>query len=251
MLRQLRDNYLVDLRDRLNDVEADLLALEDAARFEATFGEAYRKVHSLKGSAGTFGVPIVSKISHQLEEFLNLAAANPAAITHGALDKCLAHVDLMRQARDLVMRGVEHFQEVEERLDALRATLLGDRYSVLIVETSKVNVKLCCEILSGFPVHVTVLDNGIHALERLLHERYHILVTGQELKMLNGLALVAAVRLSNRHNQNIKAILLSSQKQRLFRRDTDPDHMIPRDAKFPQNLSTVIQACITQLRETR
>jgi CheY-like chemotaxis protein len=96
---------------------------------------------------------------------------------------------------------------------------------------------------------VTVLDNGLHALERLLHERYHILITGHEVKMLNGLALVSAVRLSHRHNQHIKAILLSSQKPRLFRRDIDPDYTIPRDARFPENLSSTIQTCLTQLRE--
>jgi CheY-like chemotaxis protein len=244
VLRRLRDACLAELEARLDALEADLVALDDAARRDAAFAGAYGKVQALRGSGSMLGISIIVKVGHQLEECLSLGAAGtPAA--------CLAHVDLLRQVRDPLMRGIEHFPEVEERLEALRAALLGGRHRVLIVETSKVNVKLCREILSGFPVHVTVLDNGIHALERLLHERYHILVTGQELNMLNGLALVAAVRLSNRHNQHIKAILLSSQKQRLFRRDTDPDHMIPRDAKFPENLSAAIQSCISQLREAR
>lgn len=249
MLRKLRASYVSELGEKLDEIEGDLLALEDVARFAEGFELTYRRVHSLKGSAGTYGIPIISKICHQLEEYLNLSAGTPDRVSRQLLDQCLAHVDLMRQARELVTRGAEHFQEIEQQLDGLRASLLGDRYSVMIVETSKVNVKLCCEIMSGFPLHVTVLDNGVHALERLLHERYHILITGYEARMLNGLALVAAVRLSNRHNQNIRAILLSSQKQRLFRRDTDPDYMIPRDARFPENLSTAIQTCIAQLRE--
>jgi len=248
MLRQLRASYVAELGEKLDEIERDLLALEDIARFAEGFQLTYRRVHSLKGSAGTYGIPIISKICHQLEEYLS-AGGTPERLSRQLLDQCLAHVDLMRQARDLVTRGAEHFQDIEERLDALRTMLLGDRYSVMIVETSRVNVKLCGEIMSGFPLHVTVLDNGLHALERLLHERYHILITGYEVKMLNGLALVAAVRLSNRNNQNIKAILLSSQKQRLFRRDTDPDYMIPRDARFPENLTTAIQTCLIQLRE--
>lgn len=249
MLRKLRASYVSELGEKLDEIESDLLALEDMARFAESFELTYRRVHSLKGSAGTYGIPIISKICHQLEEYLNFSAGMPDRVSRQLLDQCLAHVDLMRQARELVTRGAEHFQEIEQQLDGLRASLLGDRYSVMVVETSKVNVKLCCEIMSGFPLHVTVLDNGVHALERLLHERYHILITGYDVKMLNGLALVAAVRLSNRNNQNIKAILLSSQKQRLFRRDTDPDYMIPRDARFPENLSTAIQTCLTQLRE--
>jgi HPt (histidine-containing phosphotransfer) domain-containing protein/CheY-like chemotaxis protein len=250
MLRQLRASYVSELEEKLDEIEVALLALEDAARFAQSFEDSYRRVHSLKGSAGTYGIPIISKICHQLEEYLSVGADAPDKVSRQVLDQCLAHVDLMRQAREMVTRGAEDFQDIEERLDSLRAFLLGDRYSVLVVETSKVNIRLCSEIMSGFPLHVTVLDNGVHALERLLHERYHILITGYEVKMLNGLALVAAVRLSNRGNQNIKAILLSSQKQRLFRRDTDPDYMIPRDVRFPENLSTAIQTCLTALRES-
>lgn len=249
MLRRLRASYVSELGDKLDQLEGDLLALEDAARFAEGFELTYHRVHSLKGSAGTYGIPIISKICHQLEEYLNAGAATPDKVSRQLLEQCLAHVDLMRQARELVTRGAEHFQDIEQQLDSLRVSLLGDRYSVMMVETSKVNVKLCCEIMRGFPLHVTVLDNGVHALERLLHERYHILITGHDVKVLNGLALVAAVRLSNRNNQNIKAILLSSQKQRLFRRDTDPDYMIPRDARFPENLATAVQTCLAQLRE--
>lgn len=249
MLRQLRVSYVAELGEKLDDVEVALLALEDAARFAQNFEDSYRRVHSLKGSAGTYGIPIISKICHQLEEFLNLTVDAPEKVSRSVLDQCLAHVDLMRQAREMVTRGAEHFQDIEERLEGLRGALLGNRYSVMVVETSKVNVRLCSEIMSAFPLHLTVLDNGVHALDRLLHERYHILITGHEIKMLNGIALVAAVRLSHRHNQNIKAILLSSQKQRLFRRDVDPDYVIPRDARFPENLSTTIQSCLTKLRE--
>jgi HPt (histidine-containing phosphotransfer) domain-containing protein/CheY-like chemotaxis protein len=250
MLRHLRASYVADLGEKLNEIEANLLALEDAARFAEGFQATYRRVHSLKGSAGTYGIPIVSKICHQLEEYLTVNAEAPDRLSRAVLDQCLAHVELMRQARDMVARGIEHFQEIDEQLEVLRSFLLGGRFSVMVVETSKVNVKLCREIIGGFPLHLTVLDNGIHALERLLHERYHILITSHEIRMLNGLALVAAVRLSNRHNQNIKAILLSSQKQRLFRRDTDPDFMIPRDARFPENLALAVQSCLGHLRET-
>lgn len=249
MLRQLRASYVGELGEKLDEIESALLSLEDAERFPQSFEDSYRRVHSLKGSAGTYGIPIISKICHQLEEFMNSGASASNQFTRQVMDNCLAHVDLMRRAQEMVSRGAEHFQDIEEQLESLRSFLLGNRYSVLVVETSKVNIRLCTEIMNGYPLHVTVMDNGVHALERLLHERYHILVTGYEVKMLNGLALVAAVRLSNRNNQNIKAILLSSQKHRLFRRDTDPDYMIPRDARFPQNLSTAIQTCLTQLKE--
>lgn len=247
LLRQLREAYIAELAERLDEIEADLLALEDAARFSEIHPRLYRRVHSLKGSAGTHGCAAISRICHQLEDYLN-ALVTKGPVTRELLDRCLAHVDLMRQARELALRGVEEFRELDGRLEALRAALVGERYRVMLVENSRVNVKLCGEILSSFPVHLTVLDNGLTALERLLTERYHLLITGSEVKMLNGLALVAAVRLSGRPNARIQAILLSSQKHRLFRRDTDPDHMIPRDARFPEHLAAAVANCLEKLR---
>lgn len=249
MLRQLRENYLAELDDKLGDLESDLLALERTERFADVFERAYHKVHSLKGSAGTYGLPIISKICHQLEEHLNLFANNPAKLPREMSDRCLVHIDLMRKARDQAKEGGEHFNDIEDELSKLRALLLGDRYSVLIVETSKVNIKLCTDIMKRYPIQVTVMDNGYQALEHLLQQKYHLLITGLEVKVLNGLALVAAVRMSARGNQDMQAILLSSSKQPPFKRNVDPNYIVPRDSKFAENLGCAIDSCIAALRE--
>ncbi len=249
MLRQLRENHLAELDDKLGDLESDLLALDRIEHFSDVFERAYRKVHSLKGSAGTYGLPILSKICHQLEEHLNRLSITPAKLPREMSDRCLAHIDLMRKARDQAQAGGEHFNDIEEELSVLRTQLLGDRYSVLIVETSKVNIKLCTEIMKRYPVQVTVMDNGYQALEHLLQQKYHLLITGLEVKMLNGLALVAAVRMSARGNQDMQAILLSSSKQPPFKRNVDPNYIVPRDSKFAENLGSAIDNCIAALRE--
>lgn len=249
MLRQLRQNYLAELDEKLGDIESDLLALERTEHFAEVYERTYRKVHSLKGSAGTFGLPIITKICHQLEEHINLFTSDPSKLTRAVLDRCLAHIDLMRKAQDQVKAGNELFNDVEEELNALRLILLGNRFSVLIVETSKVNIKLCTEILKRYPVHMAVIDNGYQALEMLLQQKYQLLITGLEVKSLNGLALVAAVRISARANQEIQAILLTSSKQPPFKRDVDPNYMVARDSNFVENLGRAIDNCIAALQE--
>lgn len=251
MLRQLRENYLAELDDKLGDLESDLLALDRVEHFSDVIERAYRKVHSLKGSAGTYGLPILSKICHQLEEHLNQLSITPAKLPREMSDRCLAHIKLMRKARDQAQAGGEHFNDIEEELSVLRTQLLGDRYSVLIVETSKVNIKLCTEIMKRYPVQVTVMDNGYQALEHLLQQKYHLLITGLEVKVLNGLALVAAVRMSARGNQDMQAILLSSSKQPPFKRNVDPNYIVPRDSKFAENLGSAIDSCVVALREKK
>ena len=249
MLRQLRENYLAELDDKLGDLESDLLALDRIERFSDVYERAYRKVHALKGNAGAYGLPIFAKICHQLEEHLNQLSTAPAKLPREMSDRCLAHIDLMRKARDQARAGSEHFNDIEDELSALRTQLLGARYSVLIVETSKVNIKLCAEIMKRYPVQVTVLDNGYQALELLLQQKYHLLITGLEVKVLNGLALVAAVRMSARGNQDMQAILLSSSRLPPFKRNVDPNCIVPRDSKFAENLGQAIDNCIAALRE--
>lgn len=244
MLRQLRVSYLAEMGEKLGEIESDLLALERTDRFSEAFERGYRHVHSLKGSAGTYGLPIISKISHQLEEHLNLFADDRARLTSELLDRCLAHIDLMRRAQVAAQQGAEHFNDIEEALHELRGMLLDNRFSALIVETSKVNIKLCSEILKGYPAHVTVLDSGYHALELLLHQKYQLLITGLEVKSLNGLALVAAVRMSARGNQDIQAILLTSSKLPPLKRTVDPNFIVARDSHFSQNLAQAIESCI-------
>lgn len=248
MLRQLRAGYLAEMHEKLGKIESDILALERTDRFSETFERCYRRVHSLKGSAGTYGLPIISKISHQLEEHLNLFARDRARLNAELLDRCLAHVDLMRKAQTAAQQGAEHFNDIEDVLNGLRGLLLDNRLSVLIVEVSKVNIKLCMEILKDYPVHVTVQDSGYQALELLLHQKYQLLITGLEVKLLNGLALVAAVRMSARGNQDIQSILLTSSKLPPLKRTVDPHFIVARDSHFSQNLTRAIEACIGSLQ---
>lgn len=249
VLRQLRAYFLAELDDKLGDLESDLLALDCKAHFADAFERASRKLRALKGGAGAHGLPILSKICHQLEEHLNLRLNVVAELPSDLSDRCLAHLDLIRQARDQARAGGEHFNDIEEALSVLRTQLLGDRYSVLIVETSKVNIKLCTEIMKRYPAHVTVLENGYQALEHLLQQKYDLLITGLEVKMLNGLALVAAVRMSARGNQDIQAILLTSSKQPPFKRNVDPNFIVPRDSQFAEKLGQAIDNCVAALRE--
>lgn len=248
MLRQLRINYLAQMNEKLSAIEADLWALERTDRFSEMFERAYRRVHSLKGSAGTYGLPIMTKICHQLEEHLNLFASESKRLNPELLNRCLAHIELLRKAQEAAKHGAEHFNDIEEGLHELRGLLLGNRFSALIVEVSKVNIRLCTEIIKGYNAHVTVIDSGYQALELLLQQKYQLLITGMEVKLLNGLALVAAVRMSARGNQDIQSILLTSSKLPPLKRNVDPNFIVARDSQFSENLTRAIETSIRTLQ---
>ena len=183
LLRHLRTHYLARLPEQLGEMEADLCALARTQRFDETFERCFRRVHALKGGAMTHSVPIISKISQQLEEHLNRCVGVPSSFTPELLERCLAHIDLMRKAQESAQHGTEHFNDVEEALHALRVVWLGQRFSVLIVEASKLNLKLCKDLMKGYPAQVTLLDSGYQALELLLQQKYQLLITGMEVKL--------------------------------------------------------------------
>ncbi len=212
MLQQMRVNYIAELPERIDELEQLTLALKQGDSFEAQFEELYRKTHSLKGTAGTYGMQMISTVCHELEEALERIADAPGKADDQFLDRCIAYFDLMRQVVEGARRGQAAFPEIESALGAMRSDIIGNNISALLVEPSRVNAALYTGMLKGLPVKISIVDSGCSALEMLLRNHFDLLITGYETSALNGLALIAALRLNNGINKDIRAILLTSKK---------------------------------------
>jgi len=84
-----------------------------------------------------------------------------------------------------------------------------------------------------------MVDNGIAALDRLLHQPFELLIIARELGALSGTALVAALRESHCRNRGIPVILVSSSREAIpehlgirhfIRRDLDLINTLPSRA---------------------
>ncbi|MEJ6000128.1 Hpt domain-containing protein [Paucibacter soli] len=206
ILAVLQAGFIDELPERCAQLESQVLALE---RGEASaFDELYRQVHSLKGSGGMFGVTVISTICHQFETFLSLAHADFRQAESGI---ALRYVDLLRRTIAPEGRDSVGVAGIEQVLEQLRARNMGGRFSVLAVEGSAAMRRLYQQIFASRPsVHLVVLDTGVSALERLLHEPFDLLVASRELPDLNALALTAAVRESGRCNKDVPVIVVTS-----------------------------------------
>jgi len=248
MLQLLRANYLAELPDRINDInelEHCALALRQAADFTQQFEELYRKLHSLKGGAGTYGLQIISTICHQLEESLTDVAGDGGKIDDDFLDRCVAYFDLMRLALKEAAGGKTSFPEVEAALAAMLPVATSASLTALLVESSKVNSTLYLAVLKDLPIRFSVVESGYEALGLLLHSRFDLLITGQETPLLNGIALIAAVRLNQRINRDIRAILITSS---IFVHGIPPEAqpvaLINRDERIKAELLREVQNCV-------
>ena len=93
------------------------------------------------------------------------------------------------------------------------------------------------------------MNDGYSALLRVLTESFDILITALELPVLNGRALIGALRLSSSHNQQIKTILVSSNQvvQSQVKRATDANHVVMKDAKIAQNVRDLVARIVDEL----
>lgn len=241
LLQQLRVGYLAELPDRVNELEQRVLGLQHPEDFAQQFEELYRKVHSLKGGAGTHGLQIVSTLCHQLEDALAGIADDGSKVDEHFLDRCIAYFDLMRLAITGATQGKTSFPEVESALDAMRAAVTEKCLTALLVEPSRVNTALFLGMLKNLPVQFSSVESGYAALELLLHSHFDLLITGYETPLLNGVALIAALRLNQGVNRDIHAILLTSAASLQIPPEAQPVVVLGRDEHIGAALFREVQ----------
>ena len=234
---QMRRTYLGELPEKLDKLEALLLEIEKSGASRDEFDELYRIVHSMKGSGGTFGLHILTTICHQLEDLLSTTDGG-ANLSKELIAPSLNYVDLLRMATEQCQSGNETFPQIEEHLSVLRKQLVPKQFTILLIDNSKLSTKLYLRLLSDLPVNTVVMNDGPNALMRALTEPFDLIISTYEIPVLNGTALIGAVKLSDTKSRSAKTILITSNKQLATTRNrsTDPDHTIIKDAKLAQNL---------------
>lgn len=123
--KEIVAEFVVESRERLADVENQLLAIETAGSDldVELVNEVFRAVHSIKGAAGFLGFETLSQLAHSLENVLNLVRNRQLVPDGQVTDVLLRSSDTLRKMID----DVEHSNEVEisEYLDLLQQIVAG------------------------------------------------------------------------------------------------------------------------------
>ncbi len=246
LLDNLKFSFLEALPERCNEQDILVLALEglDETEFTEVYDELYRNIHSLKGSAGTHGIQLISTICHHLEEQLEGLNGQTSKVDNKFVSHCLHYLDLIRRAGVEAATDTPDFQPIIVELDSnfKQTTVIKKR--ALIVESSTAMASLYSDALSELPIEITIVTDGLEALKLLLKNRYSFIVTSKSLKTLNGAALVSALKTSESANCNIKTIMISSSEHIKFRRGSRPDCLIQRNEKMIEKLLSIVTEII-------
>jgi chemotaxis protein histidine kinase CheA len=232
LMLDMRRAFLAELADRFDIIETLILKLEETPEDRHVFDELYRHVHSLKGSGGTYGLAIITQICHQIENVLS-------DFIHGfnskATELTLNYLDMLRRVgrRGAVLD--DEFSDIQLELQQSQQVSHSRSLSILIAESSSMMAKLCQKTLQRNSARLSLVTDGLSALQNLVHDRFDLLVIGRELSQLNGIAVVAALRMSNNINSNIPVILLTSN---FAISDIGPeiDHVVERNQSLSHNL---------------
>lgn len=95
MEADIKQTFVVEATELLQDMESALLRLEGAPDDEETINALFRAAHTIKGSAGIVGVESVEKFTHKVENLMEKVRQGEIRITSdliGLLLKCRDHI---------------------------------------------------------------------------------------------------------------------------------------------------------------
>lgn len=236
LLENLREGFLADLPTRVNLIEDEVMAFQNADSYDKLF----RMVHSLKGSAGSYNFHVITKIAHGMEDvMLELMQQNQFG-NELTIDLLLKFVDILRDTTEALNATNTAPLDVDERLEALRGQVFLERLKVLVVEPSKLYASMIGHNLEDLPLSFTFTEDGFQALDNLLLNKYDLLITSLESTRLNGDALVAALRLVHNFNRKIKVVLITSRTKNKIVNKDDFDEILDRKMIKDGDLKTIV-----------
>jgi CheY-like chemotaxis protein len=243
MLTTLRRNFRQGLADRIDDIESLVLGFGASGDPGAGSLDLYRAVHSLKGTAGTHGYHSLSTVCHQFEEWLT-QVDKAGSFNESARANTLACVDLLRQIQDRIDDVDVDATWVDQQLTALRQRLFGAQRRALVVESSRLGREIVEKTLVALGVQVSLAGDGLEALERLLRERFDLIVVARETPVLNGPALLCALRHAGGMNASAATILISASPGTAGPELSPAPYVVVRGQDLPDQLDATVRRCL-------
>lgn len=225
LLQSLKDEFLDSLPERIAEIEALILNLPDNPDVE----NLLRVVHSLKGSAGTHGFHIFTKICHQMEDMMRELIDSDRIHTQSAVDILLDYNDLQNTAIEIINKNTDNLSIIDKKLGQITSAVENNLRKVLIVEPSPIYAAMIESVFKDIKCQVTVVSDGLVALENLLMQHYDDVITAMEIPTLNGDALISALRVSQGKNKNINAILITSKDIKDIKNAKIFNHVVSRN----------------------
>ena len=235
LLDTLRTEYVAAVPETLAKLELQVIEWPAG---QGVSTDLLRGVHSLKGTAGTYGLGFVTSACHHLEDFLSKGEPD---IDHQAyLSIVLRYIDLIRDYVAAVRAGSDPAEaEFLPRLDALLDDGNARPLRILVVEPARNMSRVVRRALSAEGVSTSTSRSGYEALGRLARENYDAVLTSYETQDISGLSLAKAVRAIDEIPSSLKVILVTSNEM------SDAVEAVDRVVRKDRNLEKSLLEALT------
>lgn len=172
-LDQAQQTFIVEARELLQAMEQSLLQLESEPGDQDAIGAIFRAAHTIKGSAGLFGLASIVGFTHIVEDVLDRLREGNVAVDAALIALLLKCGDHMLELVEVVAnRGEVPTPAALERGEALREALSAYqpmRTATASVETAEVADDAAVEVLWHISLRfgVDVFRNGMDPLSFL------------------------------------------------------------------------------------
>ncbi|PBP82929.1 chemotaxis protein CheA [Pseudomonas syringae] len=175
-LDQAQQTFIVEARELLQAMEESLLQLESEPGDQDAIGAVFRAAHTIKGSAGLFGLTPIVSFTHIVEDVLDRLREGSVSVNAELIAVLLKSGDHMLELIDVVAsRGQQMQQPALEREAALRQALqvfqapasagAADSASASVVSDDEPSAEVLWHISLRFGVDV--FRNGMDPLSFL------------------------------------------------------------------------------------
>lgn len=109
--QELINEFVIESREGLAEVESDLLAIEQSGANVNIdrVNKVFRAVHSIKGASGFMGLATIGELSHAIESVLNLIRNKELAPTRGRVSVLLESCDALKA----LIEAIQHSEECD------------------------------------------------------------------------------------------------------------------------------------------
>ncbi|MCD6526677.1 MAG: chemotaxis protein CheA [Desulfuromonas sp.] len=128
------ERFVQEADELLETTEQGLLAWEKEPESQDHVATIFRSMHSFKGNSGFFGYMNLEKLSHQIENVLDIIKSGGSFATDNPFETMLLAVDALKDGlSSLVENGKDLIEEIDAHIEALK-TLPAPRLGEVLIE---------------------------------------------------------------------------------------------------------------------
>jgi len=128
-INKLKEIFIEEASEIIEKLDVDIINFEEDPSDKELLNELFRGVHTLKGSANSFGFSRLGEFVHHFEDVLDYYRSCDDEITSHIIDVFLEAVDIIKEVLEIEIDGIEELPSQYNKCLANIKELLGNETS--------------------------------------------------------------------------------------------------------------------------